>query len=147
MSVLGGCFAFLLLGVQSLVVLCIWKFFHLAASPYPMLVNVLVVLAFHKVVGGRTQRFFAGAVPLELYHTPKWFLKWLRSASRGMGTTHLIEEKALKAAAEQRAARLRAQIMVLDNNAGGSGQAPTSPAAASAEAHTRRHLRVVAMSS
>ena len=152
MSVLGVCLAFFFVGVFfPLLGLCFWRFFHDAASPYPMLANVLIVGAFHHAVGGRTQRFLAEAIALEVYHGPRWLLSMLRSASRFRGTTPLIAEKPLKAAAERRAAKLRAQMMVLDTAAAAAGA--TSPgtaraaAAASPEPRARRHLRVVAATS
>ena len=154
MSVLGVCFAFFVLGVFfPLLVLCFWQFFTDAASPYPMLANVVVTLLFHHIVGARTQRFLAEAMALELYHGPTWLLRLLRAASHGMGTTHLIAERPLKAAAELRAAKLRAEMMVLDANgnalAGTRSRTSPTPAAApgSPEARARRHLRIVAMES
>jgi hypothetical protein len=144
MNILGVCFAFFFMGVFfPLLILCFWQFFHNSTSPYPMLVNFFIVLIFHSMVGGRTQRFLAGCLALELYHGPKWFMNMLRSASRGMGTTLLLEEKALKAAAERRAAKLREQIcmQVIEPDTGASARA-----GASTEARTRRYLRAVAMS-
>ena len=102
-----------------------------------MLANIIVVMLLHNSLGGRTQRFFGEAIALEVYHAPKWFLSLIRSASRGMGTTHLVSAKPLKAAAERRAAKLRAQMM--DGDADG----PTA-AASEAAAQARRHLRNVA---
>merc|ERR1712032_386049 len=122
-----------------LLCLCFWRIFHHAVSPYPMLANIVIVLMFHHIVGGRVQRFIAEALPLELYHTPKWFLCMLRCGSRGMGTSHLIAEKQLKAAAERRASKLRATIMERNNDA-----AP-SETASSVESGARRHLQMVAM--
>ena len=149
MSVLGVCFTFFFMGVFFPILgLCLWTFFHKATSPYLMLGNVLIVMGFHRAVGGRTQRFLAGPLALELFHTPQWFHSMLRGGSHGMGTTHLLTEKALKAAAEQRAAKLRAQMAVdasaTDATSAGNSTSPTK-AATSAEARTRRHLRVIAM--
>lgn len=142
MSVLGACFLFFFIGfIFPLIALTFWQFFHNATSPYLMFINILVFLLFHKVVGGGCQRFIAGCLALELYHAPRWFLRLLRSAAHGMGTTHLLTDQALKAAAERRAAKLRAQM---DVDSGASTSTPSSPAA-SAEARTRRHLRVIAM--
>lgn len=144
MNALGALFTFFFMGVFfPLIILCFWQFFHNSASPYPMLVSFFIVLIFHNVVGGRVQQFLAGSLALELYHVPKWFMNTLRSGSRGMGTTLLLEEKALKAAAQRRAAKLREQICmkVIEPDTGASARA-----GASTEARTRRYLRAVAMS-
>lgn len=108
MSVMSIMTLFLMLGsIFPLTALCFWRFYTAAESPYPMLANVVVVMLLHHLLGGATQRFLVTSLPLELYHTPKWFLCMLRGASLGMGTTHLLAPAALKAAAERRAAHLR----------------------------------------
>ena len=56
----------------------------------------------------------------------------------GMGTTHLIGAKPLKAAAEKRAAKLRGLMMVRDAV---DASAPASPEARSVESHARRGLK------
>merc|ERR1712087_70833 len=144
---LGVSFALFFMAIFfPLIVLCFWQFFTVATSPYPMLVNVFVVVLFHHSVGSRVQRFLAEALALELYHAPAWFLKLLRSASRGMGTTHLLEEKSLKAAALDRAERLRAQVMGQGGD-GNVGASSPSAGAAAVAAHTRKCFRVIAMDS
>jgi hypothetical protein len=132
MNVLGLLFATFFMGVFfPLITLCFWQFFTDAVSPYPMLANILVVMIFHQSIGGRLQRFFGEAIALEVYHTPDWFLRMLRSASRGMGTYHLLAPEALKAAAEKRAAKLRAQMLLLDTiSDDGAGGSPANVGAA-----------------
>ena len=158
MHVLGPLTTIFNVGVFfPLVALCFWQLFTDATSPYLMLANVLVVFLFHNVVGGRVQRFFAEALPLELYHFPKGALAFLRSQAGHMGTAHLLSEKALKAAAERRAAKLRAQMTLDDSEHDRHGGAacfaesdagrPRGTAAAEMESRTRRHLRVVAVNS
>ena len=151
MSVLGVSFGiFFMFVFFPLVGLCFWQFFTDSTSPYPMLANVLAVFIFHHSVGGRMQQFFCEAIPLEVYHLPQWFLHILRAGSRGMGTTHLIAEAPLRAAAERRAAKLRAQMMLVDADGGtpslpSPGKAMASPQ--DQELRTRRHLRVAAITS
>lgn len=143
MGVLAPLYAYFFMGVFfPLIALCFWQSFTDATSPYPMLANLVVVMMFHNSIGGRMQRFFGEAIALEVYHTPKWFLSGvLRPASRGMGTHHLLAPEPLKAAAEKRAAKLRAQMLLLDEGGG----KPSS--AAAMEAQTRRKVRVIAASS
>lgn len=151
MHVLGPLFSIFFVGVFfPLATLAFWQFFIDATSPYPMLANILVVFLFHNSIGGRTQRFYAAAIPLEIYHTPRWFLRLLRSNAGHMGTAHLMSETALKAAAERRAAKLRAQMMLHDGKgAGVESESDTGHlgTAVAIEARTRRHLRVVAVNS
>ena len=75
-----------------------------------MLANGVFVALFHKSIGGMVQAFLAEALALELYHSPKWLLSLIRANAPYMGTAHLVAEAPLKAAAERRAAKLRAQM-------------------------------------
>ena len=137
MDVLGMLFAVFILGVFfPLLVICFWVFFTDATSPYPMLACLFMVLVLNNTVGAVTQKFFAEAIALEFYHMPKWFLGMCRQASTFMGTSQLIGETQLRAAAERRAQKLRAQM----SNAGGSSSAGTAGVAASA---AKRHVHVV----
>ena len=112
MTVLGVLFMAFIVGVFfPLLILCFWRFFNDAVSPYPMLACLVLMQLVNIVLGSATQRFFCGPLALEFYHTPKWFLNMCRSHAPIMGTAHLIGERPLRAAAERRAAKLREQMM------------------------------------
>eukprot|EP00931_Biecheleriopsis_adriatica_P102128 TRINITY_DN77152_c0_g1_i1.p1 TRINITY_DN77152_c0_g1~~TRINITY_DN77152_c0_g1_i1.p1 ORF type:complete len:394 (+),score=56.15 TRINITY_DN77152_c0_g1_i1:31-1182(+) len=149
MHVLGPLFAIFNFGVFfPLLALSFWQFFTDGTSPYLMLVNIVVICIFHNVVGGRTQKFFAEAIPLEVYHFPNWFLRVLRSNAKHMGTAHLLTEAGLKAAAERRACKLRAQMMLVDTDNDrphdAANESDTSKAASEMEGRTQQHLLRVA---
>ena len=124
MGVLGVLMAvFVLVDFVPLLGLCFWRFFTDATSPYPMLGCILVYNMINVAMGTACQRFFCGPLALEFYHTPKWFIGLCRAHAPLMGTTHLIAEKPLRAAAERRAAMLRERLM----DAGlGAGTAPSA---------------------
>ena len=88
-----------------------------------MLGCILVYNMINVAMGTACQRFFCGPLALEFYHTPKWFIGLCRSHAPLMGTTHLIAEKPLKAAAERRAAMLRERLMDAEP---GAGTAPSA---------------------
>ena len=71
-------------------------------------------------LGGACQRFFCGPLALEFY-TRRNGSSVCAGHAPLMGTTHLIAEKPLKAAAERRAAMLRERSM------DGLGPAPALP--------------------
>ena len=111
LNLVGILFAFFIIGVFfPILVLCFWRFFTDTRSPYPMLALVVIYKGLDNVVGGACIRFLFEALALEVYHTPKWFLRMCQSNAYFMGTSHLFEEKRLKEAAERRAAKLRARM-------------------------------------
>ena len=129
MGVLGVIFAiFVLVDFLPLLGLCFWRFFTDATSPYPMLGCILGYNIINVALGSACQRFFCGPLALEFYHTPKWFIGLCRSHAPLMGTTHLIAEKPLKAAAERRAAMLRERMMEARLGAGTGTASAAVPA-------------------
>ena len=113
-----------------------------------MLANVLAVFIFHHSVGVGCSNFSgnpARGLPLAAMVPPHPQGRFSR-----YGTTHLIAEAPLRAAAERRAAKLRAQMMLVDADGGtpslpSPGKAMASPQ--DQELRTRRHLRVAAITS
>ena len=108
MNVVGTLFICYLFGANfPLFLLTFWHLFTVASSPYPVIGAVLLQLVMFNVVGHFFWKYMLDAMPLEMYHLPSWFKILLKSAAPLLKAR--INGKALKPAAEQRAAELRAR--------------------------------------
>ena len=91
-----------------LVGLCFWQLLTDATSPYPLIGGIALFFAFYFAFMSLFFDFALDNLPLEIYHMPAWLqsdlrmsMPWLRSR---------LNTKALRAPAERRAAKLRAQM-------------------------------------
>ena len=120
-----------------------------------MLANLVVVMIFHHVIGGRMQRFFGEAIARALPLAEMVLV--VRSAARGMGTYDGGSRTA-----QGRRREARRQVAGTDAAAGRRPDAAGAAAGARPrlvsssrvrrrrgvdEARTRRHLRVIAAGS
>jgi len=112
MKVIAALYVFFIHGVLwPLIILVCWRAFTDAASPYPLMVALVLVNLVYMFVHGLILDFWIEHMPLEIYHLPKWILKDLRiSYYPNFPMKHKLEEAALRAAAERRASKLRAQM-------------------------------------
>ena len=106
-AVLYFTFCFLV-GMPTILLVC-WQTFTIGASPYPLIGTLVLNTVIQNGTGNFFWRLALESLSLEVYHMPRWFLgigkqqaPWLR---------HLMDEKALKAAAERRAAKLRSRVI------------------------------------
>ena len=126
MAVMGVLLVTWMVGVfLPLLGLSFWHFFTVSASPYPCLACLVMVLLCNLALGDAVNRFFAEPLALEFYHTPRWFKELCRQSFPYL--RHLLNEKAIRAAAERRAAQLHVQMRSLTADAGANGTALAAP--------------------
>jgi len=90
---------------ECLTILICWALFTNASSPYMMLVALLLYLLSSAYLMTTVSRFFLRALPLELYHIPRWTLWWVPIFVPWHMSRYA--RAALRPFAEQRAAELR----------------------------------------
>ena len=106
LPVLGFAFGNLVWGVCiPLLVIIFWKTFDDASSPYPALAALFFCLLFFFAGVDKMWQYNLRAVPLEIYHKPRFELFLLRLLQPWLAS--LFSEKHLLPAARKRAAELR----------------------------------------
>ena len=101
-------FFFALVGFIPLCVLVFWRLFNLARSPYMVIGAIGVTQILQLVTNHFSLKFMVQALPLEIYHTPRWFREQCKNVM-GPLLRGMLSDDALRPAAERRAAELRAR--------------------------------------
>ena len=112
MSVLGALFLSFIYG--AFVPSCFLVFFYGftdAARPYAVIGSVIgFFLFFFVFLRAPMLKFFAEAMALEMYHTPRRFKNFLKLVFGGPCSKHLLGDKLLRSKAEIRASKHRVQL-------------------------------------
>ena len=95
----------LFLGYYPLLALIFWHLFNAAASPYPLLGALALVLGFQGFAISLLWNWHLSGIPLELYHQPRWFMAFMRFQLPHLATR--LTDEALEPGARRRAAELR----------------------------------------
>ena len=107
---------FLFGGVFELLILVFWQLFTEATCPYPLIGVVLLVSLMWTFVQYALIKFQLDAVPLEMYHMPRWMQTMFKQQPGAIPLRARFRDEALKPAAERRAAELRARCGIIMND-------------------------------
>lgn len=108
MSVVTAFFlVFMFCVITPAMCLFVWGLFTDAASPYPMIAGLVLMLLAQTYLGSVMFKFIFKDFALEIYHSPRWAM-WMYKVSYPEHK-NLLVDATLRAAAEKRADKLRAR--------------------------------------
>ena len=99
---------FILGGMAPLFILVVWQLLTVAGSPVPFIGALILCQLLIIPLGHFQFKYVLDALPLEVYHAPRWSRKMFALMVPQLGSR--FSDVALKPAAERRAAELRARF-------------------------------------